>query len=70
MDAGASYRHIVDLGNLNNSRFIHTTGQSGQVFNSHYDDLIDSWQTLQYLPMRFDRGEIESSAQDVLVLEP
>ncbi len=70
MDAGASYRHIVDLSNLANSRFIHTTGQSGLAFNPHYDDLIPLWQNVEYLPMRFDRAEIEKSAKDVLVLEP
>jgi penicillin amidase len=70
MDAGASYRHIVDLGNLNDSRFIHTTGQSGQAFSAHYDDLIERWQSLQYLPMRFERSEIEAAAKDVLVLQP
>ena len=70
MDAGASYRHIVDLSNLANSRFIHTTGQSGLAFNPHYDDLIPLWQNVEYLPMRFDRAEIEESAKDVLVLEP
>jgi penicillin G amidase len=70
MDAGASYRHIVDLSNLANSRFIHTTGQSGLAFNPHYDDLIPIWQNVEYLPMRFDRAEIEKSAKDVLVLEP
>ncbi len=70
MDSGASYRHIVDLSNLANSRFIHTTGQSGLAFNPHYDDLIKPWQNVEYLPMRFDRAEIEKSAKDVLVLEP
>ena len=70
MDSGASYRHIVDLSNLANSRFIHTTGQSGLAFNPHYDDLIPLWQNVEYLPMRFDRAEIEKSAKDVLMLEP
>ena len=70
MDSGASYRHIVDLSNLANSRFIHTTGQSGLAFNPHYDDLIPLWQNVEYLPMRFDRAEIEKSAKNVLELEP
>ena len=70
MDAGASYRHIVDLSDLPSSRFVHTTGQSGLIFNKHYDDLIEPWQNVDYLPMRFDRAEIEKSAEDVLVLEP
>ena len=34
------YRHIVDLADLQNSRFIQTTGQSGNVLSSHYDDFI------------------------------
>jgi penicillin amidase len=61
------YRHIVDLADLNNSRFIITTGQSGNVLSSHYDDLIRPHRDVEYLPMRFGRENVEG---DVLTLEP
>ena len=70
MQSGASYRQIVDLSNLPASRFIYTTGQSGNVFSRHYDDLIELWQQVQYIPMHFDKAEIEKSAQQTLVLKP
>ncbi len=46
----ASYRQIIDLADLGASRYIHTTGQSGQVLDRHYGDLIDRWQRVEYLP--------------------
>ncbi len=62
-----SYRQIVDLSDLNNSRFMHTTGQSGNVFSPHYDDLIERHQAVEYLPMTFGRNNVSG---DVLTLRP
>jgi len=62
-----SYRQIVDLSDWNNSLFMHTTGQSGNVLSRHYDDLIGRHQTIEYLRMSFGRGNV---AGDVLVLKP
>ena len=61
------YRHIVDLADLANSRFIITTGQSGNVLSSHYDDLIRPHRDVEYLPMLFGRENVQG---DVLRLEP
>lgn len=61
-----SYRQIVDLSRLDASRFMHTTGQSGNVLSEHYADLIGPWQRGTYLPMRFT--DVQSKAK--LVLEP
>ena len=63
-----SYRHISDLSDWNSSRFMHTTGQSGNVLSSHYDDLIARWQKVEYLPMRFDRDQVK--AVSTLKLQP
>ncbi len=65
-----SYRQIVDLANLGASRFMHTTGQSGQPLSGHYADLIDRWQRVAYLPMRYDKESINAAAGARLVLEP
>jgi penicillin amidase len=35
---GASFRHIVDMAEPSESRTTLPTGQSGQVFNKHFDD--------------------------------
>ncbi|MEA5623868.1 penicillin acylase family protein [Nostoc sp. UHCC 0251] len=46
-----SLRMIVDLGNLNNSVAIHTPGQSGHAFHTHYNDMVDPWRKIEYHPM-------------------
>ncbi|HEY84975.1 MAG TPA: penicillin acylase family protein [Chloroflexi bacterium] len=62
-----SYRQIVDLSAWNSSRFIHTTGQSGNVISPHYDDFIERHQAVEYLPMSFGRDHVTG---DVLVMQP
>ncbi|MBW4671786.1 MAG: penicillin acylase family protein [Cyanomargarita calcarea GSE-NOS-MK-12-04C] len=46
-----SLRMIVDLGNLENSRAIHTPGQSGHAFHKHYTDMVNPWRQIEYHPM-------------------
>jgi penicillin amidase len=65
-----SYRQIVDLGNLTNSRSIHTTGQSGLPGSPHFDDFIPLWRNGQYHPMLYDRKEILEDLEHLLVLRP
>jgi penicillin G amidase len=45
-------RMVVDLSDLDNSRAIHTTGQSGHPYHRHYTDLIDDWSAGRFHPMR------------------
>ncbi len=61
------YRHIVDLADVQNSRFIQTTGQSGNVLSSHYDDLIRPHRDVQYAAMTFGRDSVQGES---LLLEP
>ncbi len=65
-----SMRMIVDLGNLNNSLTIHTTGQSGHAYSPHYIDMATLWADVKYVPMDWDRLEIIDNAVDHLILEP
>ncbi len=65
-----SMRMIVDLGNLNNSLTMHTTGQSGHPYHSHYIDMVDPWRLVQYHPMLWDRAEIEAASEAHLRLVP
>ena len=62
-----SYRHLIDVSNWNNSLFMQTTGQSGNVLSHHYDDLIERHQAVDYLPMTFGRDNVTG---DVLLLQP
>jgi len=65
-----SMRMIVDLGNLNNSVTVHTTGQSGHAYHLHYIDMADLWRTIQYYPMLWDEAPITSGAEAHLKLTP
>jgi penicillin amidase len=66
----ASQRQIVDVGEWDNSRFQHTTGQSGQPFHKHYDDMIGPWQKVEHHPMLFEKDKVRANMEAVLVLEP
>ena len=61
------YRQIVDLTELNRSRFMITTGQSGNVLSPHYADLIRRHRDVEYLPMTFGQENVQGK---VLVLAP
>ncbi len=65
-----SLRQIVDFADLNSSRFIHTTGESGLPTNPHYDDFIDKWRNIQYVPMWWDIADIKANAEGTLTLTP
>ena len=65
-----SMRMIVDLGNLNNSVTVHTTGQSGHAFHPHYIDMASLWSNLQYYSILWDEQAVTSQAEGHLVLTP
>jgi penicillin amidase len=65
-----SMRMIVDLGNLNNSVTVHTTGQSGHAYHPHYIDMAEMWANIQYYSMLWDQSEVLSQAEGHLVLTP
>jgi penicillin G amidase len=67
---GPSLRQIIDLGDLNASRFIHTTGQSGLPTSAHYDDMTQLWLKIQYVPMWWDADDIKTNAEGALTLTP
>ena len=66
----ASYRQIVDLGDLRRSVSMHTTGQSGHPFHPHYDDMIAPWRDVEHHPMLWAREDVEANAESTLVLTP
>jgi penicillin amidase len=66
----ASLRALYDLSNLENSRFIHSTGQSGNVFSPLYRNYSQRWVDAAYLPMRTVRAEVEKGQLGTLSLQP
>lgn len=65
-----SQRMVVDLGNLDSSEFIHTTGQSGHAFAGNYDSMIEMWVDGEYGSMPFSRAAVEALTKDTLTLVP
>jgi penicillin amidase len=66
--SGASQRFIADLAELENSRAVLTTGQSGHAFHRHREDQVGLWQEVEDHPMPFRRERIE--VEGVLILRP
>ncbi|MGQ9555398.1 MAG: penicillin acylase family protein [Anaerolineae bacterium] len=67
---GASWRQIIDVGNWDASRAIHSTGQSGHPASKHYDDMISPWLKGEYHPMLWSRDKVQANAEARLVLLP
>jgi penicillin amidase len=65
-----SMRMIVDLGDLDASRWIDLTGVSGHPFHEHHTDQTELWRTGRTLPMRWEVGSIRSAAVDTFTLVP
>ena len=67
---GPSTRQIFDLADRNNTRSVTPPGQSGQVFQHHYDDQIQLWLNGGYRTQSMDRTAIENSGYELLILKP
>jgi penicillin amidase len=67
---GASYRQIVDMGDLPRSISMHATGQSGNVASEHYDDMLPAWREGRYHPLSLPVGDARRELGGHLVLEP
>ena len=65
-----SMRMIVDLGNLDNSLTVHTTGESGHAYSPHYADMTSLWSNIKYYPMLWDQESIVSGSEGHLKLLP
>ena len=63
-----SFRQIIDMGNLANSKVIHPPGQSGHLASPHYDDLAHLWLEGEYHPMLWTREQVEAEAEGKLII--
>ncbi|NRA86923.1 MAG: penicillin acylase family protein [Rhizobiales bacterium] len=67
---GPSLRHLFDLSNLENSLYIHSSGQSGNIFSPHYDDYAARWAAGKYLPLTMKEENYKKDAIGELLLIP
>jgi len=65
-----SLRMIVDLGDLDRSLAIHTTGQSGHAFHPHYTSMLRRWAANQQRPMPWTDAAVDFATANTLSLVP
>ncbi|MFE0253006.1 penicillin acylase family protein [Streptomyces sp. NPDC059010] len=65
-----SMRMVVNLGDLDKSKWINLTGASGHAYNAHYTDQTDKWADGELLDWSFSKNSVDDRTSDTLVLKP
>ncbi|MGW6889489.1 penicillin acylase family protein [Streptomyces chartreusis] len=65
-----SMRMVVNLGDLDKSKWINLTGASGHAYNAHYTDQTDKWADGELLDWSFSEKAVDDGTSDTLVLKP
>ena len=65
-----SMRMVVDLNNLDKSRWINLTGASGHAFHANYTDQTELWAKGELLNWAFTEKAVEKSTKDKMALTP
>jgi penicillin amidase len=65
-----SMRMVVDLADLDRSRWIQLSGSSGHAYHEHYADQLPLWAAGRTLPWVFDDDAVSRSTDDTLTLRP
>ncbi|MFF7448453.1 MULTISPECIES: penicillin acylase family protein [unclassified Streptomyces] len=65
-----SMRMVVNLGDLDKSKWINLTGASGHAYSAHYTDQTSKWVKGELLDWSFSKGAVDKSTSDTLVLKP
>jgi penicillin amidase len=68
--SASSMRMVVDLDDLERSRWVNLTGASGHVGSGHYRDQTPLWVKGDTLAWASGRDAVRTAAQHRLVLEP
>ena len=65
-----SMRMVVNLGDLDKSKWINLTGASGHAFSAHYTDQTGKWVKGELLDWNFSDKAVDKGTSDTLVLKP
>jgi penicillin amidase len=65
-----SMRMVVNLADLDKSKWINLTGASGHAYSAHYTDQTDKWANGELLPWSFSGKAVDKSTSDTLTLQP
>ncbi len=66
----ANHRTVIDLGDVEASRFVLAGGQSGNPTSAHYDDLFDLWRCGEGVRIAWSAAAVAAATIDLLVLRP
>lgn len=70
VDWAPSMRMVVDLSNLDKSRWVNQTGNSGHAFADHYNDQTDAWAKNELFDWPFSEKAVRDAGGDELSLVP
>ncbi|MFI9563310.1 penicillin acylase family protein [Streptomyces rishiriensis] len=65
-----SMRMVVNLDDLDKSKWINLSGASGHAFSAHYTDQTGKWADGELLDWSFSKKAVDGSTSDTLVLKP
>ncbi|MEU1037329.1 penicillin acylase family protein [Streptomyces sp. NPDC005551] len=65
-----SMRMVVNLGDLDKSKWINLSGASGHAYSAHYTDQTGKWVKGELLPWSFSDKAVRRSTSDTLLLKP
>lgn len=65
-----SMRMVVNLADLDKSKWINLSGASGHSYNAHYTDQTDLWAKGDLLSWHFSKEAVDQSTTDTLELKP
>ena len=68
--AGATYRQIINLGNLNRSYYIQTLGESENFFSRYYSNFLKMWRNGNYAQMKQYDSPCNPKASNCIELLP
>jgi len=67
---GATYREIIDMGDLDGAMATNVPGQSGQPGSPYYKNLVESFGKGEYFQLAFSKAAVDKVAEHRLVLVP
>ena len=70
ISSGPSFRTIIDLSDLDNSRIILPAGQSGNSLDPHYRDQAALYNRGEYRPVAFSPEAVDRATVSTLILRP
>ena len=65
-----NHRTVIDLGDLEASRYVLAGGQSGNPLSPHYADQLRLWARGDAVPIAWSPAAVEAATVDRLVLDP